>query len=192
MGNPGSNHVRYRLARSADAPAIAALHADSWRRSYRGMLPDAFLDHEVFANRAALWEQRFNDPDEQLVTLTIVAELTREIVGFVHSIAEEDPKWGTLLDNLHVRHDTKRLGIGTRLMAETAAWLEERAYTSGLYLWVLENNVPAGRFYDSLGGRVAGSGVSHEGGASAPSLRYWWPRLGQLSCNLPQRQQPLA
>ena len=192
MGNPGSNHVRYRLARSADAAAIAALHAESWRRSYRGMLPDAFLDDEVFADRAALWEQRFNDPDKQLVTRTIVAELDGEMVAFVHSIADEDPEWGTLLDNLHVRHGTKRLGVGTRLMAETAAWLEERASTAGLYLWVLENNAPAVRFYDALEGRVVGSGVSHEGGASTPSLRYSWPRLGSLSCKLPQGRQPLA
>ena len=155
------------------------------------MLPDAFLDHEVFADRAALWEERFNEVDQQLVTVTIVAELNGEIVGFGHSIADEDPEWGTLLDNLHVRHDTMRLGIGTRLMAETAAWLEERACTSGLYLWVLENNAPAVRFYDSLEGRVAGRGVSNEGGASTPSLRYSWPRLGSLSCKLPQERQPL-
>jgi GNAT superfamily N-acetyltransferase len=156
------------------------------------MLPDAFLDHEVFADRAALWEQRFNDPDEQLVPVTMVAELNGEIVGFVHSIAEEDPEWGTLLDNLHVRHDAMRLGIGTRLMAETAAWLEERSSTSGLYLWVLEKNAPARRFYDALEGRVAGSGFSREGGASTAALRYSWPRLGQLSCKLAQPRQPLT
>ena len=184
--------VRYRLARGSDVKAIAALHADSWRRFYRGMLPDAFLDHEVFADRAALWQKRFDHPDEQLVTLTIVAELNEDMVGFSHSIADEDTEWGTLLDNLHVRDYTQRLGVGTRLMAETAAWLEEHDYTSGLYLWVLEDNIPARRFYDSLDGRLSGSGVSHEGGGSVPSLRYWWPELGQLSCNLPQQRQPLT
>ena len=82
--------------------------------------------------------------------------------------------------------------VAPRLVAETAAWLEERGYTSGLYLWVLQANVAARRFYDSLGGRLAGSGVSHEGGGAAPSLRYWWPRLGELSCHLPERRQALS
>ncbi len=182
----------YRLARSSDVAAIAALHADSWRRSYRGMLPDAFLDGDVFADRAAVWRERFNNTDEQPVTLTIVAELNGELAGFSHSIADEDPKWGTLLDNLHVRHGTKRRGIGTRLVAETAAWLEERSPTSGFYLWVLENNAPAIRFYDSLGGELAGKGVSPEGGGSAPSLRYWWQELSRLSRHLPQERQPLV
>jgi GNAT superfamily N-acetyltransferase len=188
---PEVGEIQYRLARSSDVQAIAALHADSWRRAYRGMLPDAYLDHEVFADRAAVWEARLNDADEQLVTLTVVAELNGEIVGFAHSVANEDPEWGTLLDNLHVRHDLKRSGIGRRLVAETAAWLEAHASTSGLHLWVLEDNVPARRFYESLGGRAAGSGVSREGGGSAPSVRYWWPHLGRLSCHLPQQRQPL-
>ena len=77
-------------------------------------------------------------------------------------------------------------------MAETAAWLEERSPTSTLYLWVLEKNAPAIRFYDSLGGEVAGRGVSPEGGGSAPSLRYWWPELGRLSRLLPEERQPLV
>ena len=185
-------HIGYRLARTADVAAIAALHADSWRSAYRGMLPDAFLDHDVFADRAAVWRERFDDADTQPVTLTIVAELDGDMVGFSHSIADEDGEWGTLLDNLHVREATKRLGIATRLMAETAAWLEERSPTSGLYLWVLEANEPARKFYDALEGRVAGSGVSHEGGGSAPSLRYWWPRLDLLSRHLPQPRPALA
>lgn len=185
------DEIRYRLARGSDVQAIAALHADSWRRSYRGMLSDEYLDNDLFADRAAVWQQRFHDAAGQLVTLTIMAELKGQILGFAHSVVDEDPEWGTLLDNLHVRHDTKRFGVGTRLMAETAAWLEKRDDTAGLYLWVLEGNVPARQFYDALGGRVVGRGVSHQGGANAPSLRYWWPQLGSLSSLLPQGwQQP--
>ena len=33
--------IQYRLARGSDAPAVAALHADSWRRHYRGAYSDA-------------------------------------------------------------------------------------------------------------------------------------------------------
>jgi ribosomal protein S18 acetylase RimI-like enzyme len=186
------DEIQFRLARSSDVQAIAALHADSWRHAYRGMLPDAYLDHEVFADRAAVWQERLSDADEQPVTVTILAERNGELLGFAHSFIDEDPEWGTLLDNLHVRHGTKRSGIGRRLMAETAAWLEERGHTSGLYLWVLKENVPARRFYDALGGRVAGSGVSHLAGGSAPKLRYWWPQLAELSSHLPQPRRPLA
>ena len=33
------------------------------------------------------------------------------VVGFVHMILDEDPRWGALLDNLHVTHRLKRHGI---------------------------------------------------------------------------------
>ncbi len=172
---------RYRPARASDESAIASLHADSWRRAYRGLLPDAYLDHDVFADRAALWRQRFGQPDQKLVTVTVVAEGDDGIVGFAYSVADDDPEWGTLLDNLHVRFDAQRLGIATRLVTETARWLQEHATSSGLYLWALEGNMRARRFYDVLGGRVTGHGVFSEGGAPMPCLRYSWSRLDDLA-----------
>lgn len=115
------------------------------------------------------------------MTLTLVSEKASELLGFAHSVVDEDAEWGTLLDNLHVRHDARRLGIATQLMGETAARLQVRTTTSpGLYLWVLENNAPARRFYDALGGHIVGSGISTEGGGSEPALRYSWPHLDAL------------
>jgi len=178
--------IHYRLARPSDAAAIADLHADSWRRAYRGFLSDSFLDHEVGADRAAVWRQRFHEPDAGLVTMTVVGEAHGEVHGFAHSVAADDPQWGTLLDNLHVRHDVRRLGIGTRLMAETASWLEDHGDDEGLYLWVVERNQTARHLYDAVGGRPVGSGVwDAPGGASVASLRYWWPRPSDLARRLP-------
>jgi ribosomal protein S18 acetylase RimI-like enzyme len=173
--------ILYRLATSNDAAAIARLHAESWRSAYRGLYPDAYLDNDVFADREAVWKDRFSGTTDQAALLTIVPEGDGELVGFAHSIIDEDPEWGTLLDNLHVHPDRKRSGIGSRLMAESARRLQANGSTLGLYLWVLEGNAPARHFYDALGGRVTGRGTSSDGGSSAPSLRYSWPDLSTLS-----------
>ena len=45
MSESASAELKYRAAGPDDAPAIATLHADSWRRHYRGAFADAFLDH---------------------------------------------------------------------------------------------------------------------------------------------------
>jgi GNAT superfamily N-acetyltransferase len=176
--------ITYRLATPADAPAIAKLHAESWRVAYRGMFPDDFLDNEVFEERARVWRERFADPRRESTTLTILAERAGDLAGFAHSIIDEDPTSGTLLDNLHVRRDAHRSGIGTRLMAETASWLMERG-RSQLYLWVLEDNRGARAFYAALGGAECGRGTSPEGGSSAPSLRICWTDLSQLEAFQP-------
>jgi hypothetical protein len=49
----------YREATALDADAIAVLHAESWRRAYRGHLSDAYLDGPIFKDRTSVWRGRF-------------------------------------------------------------------------------------------------------------------------------------
>ena len=51
----GGGGVKIRSVTIGDADDIAALHADSWRRNYRGAYPDSFLDNEVFDDRRDAW-----------------------------------------------------------------------------------------------------------------------------------------
>src|SRR5712691_860050 len=138
--------MKYRTATARDVDAIALLHADSWRRNYRGAYLDSFLDGDVFADRLAVWTDRLTQPCSK--QYTIVADLDDSVVGFAHTILDEDPKWGALLENLHVRHGLKRRGAGTRLISETSRLLLSRRPASGLYLWVLEQNTSAQSFYN--------------------------------------------
>ncbi|HYQ62649.1 GNAT family N-acetyltransferase [Actinophytocola sp.] len=146
---------RFRSARAEDAPAVAGLHADSWQRHYRGAYADTFLDDEAPAYLARMWTERLAAPAD---TRTILAEHDGELVGLAHTFLDNDPRWGALVDNLHVRHTVKRQGIGTRLLALTAAAVLRWSPTSGLYLWVLEQNATAQAFYAARGGERAGRG----------------------------------
>lgn len=175
--------IAYRLASADDAPAIARLHAESWRVAYRGMFPDDFLDNEADEERAQAWRGRFADPDREAKSLTVLAESDGELLGFAHSIYDDDPAHGTLIDNLHVRRTEHRGGIGTRLMAETAARLAQSG-RSKLYLWVLEDNEGARRFYEALGGEECGRGTSadsHPELPAVPSLKICWTDVAVLA-----------
>jgi ribosomal protein S18 acetylase RimI-like enzyme len=149
VSEPGE--IRFRSARPDDGPAIAWLHADSWRRHYRGAYSDAYLDGNIIDERTAAWTARMEDPDP--MARTVVAENGASLVGFVHVQLEDDPVWGALVDNLHVRADTKRSGIGRRLMSQAARAVIADTPASGLYLWVLEQNVAARAFYTAEGGQ---------------------------------------
>ena len=48
----------YRAATYEDRVTIAALHADSWRVTYRGVYRDEFLDRDVLQDRIGVWEGR--------------------------------------------------------------------------------------------------------------------------------------
>ncbi|MEW6266575.1 MAG: GNAT family N-acetyltransferase [Thermodesulfobacteriota bacterium] len=172
--------MELRPAGWADAEGIARLHAESWRDSYRGILTDEYLDHWVFEDRLALWRKRFEDPktDPRLVLLI---EDQGGLLGFVCVLLDADPRWGALLDNLHIRPDFRGQGLGRKLMAEAAAWVVERRPGSGLYLWVFEDNFRARRFYERLGG-AAGErrAADASDGRKVMAVRYSWTNLDSL------------
>jgi hypothetical protein len=98
---PQVQSVRFRVAGAADATAIAALHADSWRRHYRGVYSDSFLDGDVEQDRRTVWSKRLAVTTSETVH-TVVAEDDDGLVGFTHVVFDADPEWGALLDNLRV------------------------------------------------------------------------------------------
>jgi GNAT superfamily N-acetyltransferase len=171
--------LRFLPALPSDAERIAALHADSWRRHYRGAYSDAFLDGDVADDRLALWTGRLGQADPG--TYTITAELDGALVGFAHTILDQDDTWGALLDNLHVSHGNKRRGIGSRLIGLTATAVIDRSATGRLHLWVLEQNIDAQAFYEARGGTCierapvpAPGGVAGRLNGSPAALRYVW------------------
>jgi ribosomal protein S18 acetylase RimI-like enzyme len=172
--------TRFRPATPSDAAPIGRLHADSWRRHYRGAYSDAYLDGEVYEDRTAVWTERLSEVNAD--HYTIVAEMDDLIVGFAHTRLDEDPNWGALLDNLHVSYELKRHGVGRVLLAETAVVLSTRRPTSGLYLWVLKQNTAAQGFYRAQGGACVEETFAgpFPGGGTAPSLRYAWANPSKL------------
>ena len=178
--------MRLRPAAAGDADAVAALHVDSWRRTYRGSLRDEYLDGDIVPERAAVWRQRLTAPlgtsptSPTSSTLLAVGD-DDELLGFAHTVADEDDEWGSLLDNLHVVHDRRREGIGAALLAGTAGWVQSTARRSVLHLWVLDANTGARRFYESLSAEDVGADVwEPPGGGRAPRRRYAWTDLTPL------------
>ncbi|MEY9969522.1 hypothetical protein ABIA33_007611 [Streptacidiphilus sp. MAP12-16] len=73
MTSPG-----FRAAHPDDAEKAALLHADSWRRHYRGAYADSFLDSDVVADRRSAWSSRLAAPAN---SMTAIAEDNTGLVG---------------------------------------------------------------------------------------------------------------
>jgi GNAT superfamily N-acetyltransferase len=167
--------IACRPADVHDVERIAALHADSWRRNYRGAYLDSYLDGDVLTDRLAVWRRRITRPEAGF--RTIVAHDDGMFAGFAHVNLDDDATWGALLENLHVMHERKGQGIGTRLMAASARTVLDATPGAGLYLWVLDVNVAAQAFYAARGGTEAGREMRgpFPGGGTALGRRVVWP-----------------
>jgi ribosomal protein S18 acetylase RimI-like enzyme len=133
------------------------------------------LDNEVDEDRLRVWTGRLENPGPD--ARTVVAEQVG-IVGFVHVVLDADPRWGSLIDNLHVAHGSKRQGVGASLMALAARFVIDERPGTPVYLFVLGQNRAGQAFYDARGGTCA------ETLSRAPqpgtSLRYVWPEPARL------------
>ncbi|MFG1809044.1 GNAT family N-acetyltransferase [Streptomyces sp. NPDC049040] len=173
-----------RNAGPDDAEAVARLHADSWRRHYRGAYSDAYLDGDVLSDRKAVWSARLASPAG---TRTLVAEDGADVLGFVHVVFDDDGTWGSLVDNLHVTAARQRTGVGSVLLCRAAEAAVAEAASPALHLWVLEQNAQARAFYTALGAaHVETALVEAPGGdpgrldGTPAKLRMAWPDAARL------------
>jgi ribosomal protein S18 acetylase RimI-like enzyme len=146
------------------------------------------LDHEVFAERSGVWAKRFDVANpKQLIT---VAEIDGEMVGFGCAYLDDHPKYGALLDNLHVMSNAQGLGIGSKLMADVARKCAVHDPNSGIYLWVLQQNSKAIDFYAALGGQWIETVMGNDiGDREVLKCRYSWPSVAALYKQLISKQQ---
>lgn len=153
---------RFRTAGPEDADRVAWLHADSWRRNYRGFYTDAYLDGPVLDDRITAWRAKLAAPapaptsttaPTPTETWTLLAEDDdAQLLAFVHVEFDLDGQWGSLVDNLHVAHGRQRSGLGRTLLRRAADAVLEQAAAKSMYLWVLEQNTRAQEFYRACGG----------------------------------------
>ncbi|MGA1975935.1 MAG: GNAT family N-acetyltransferase [Conexivisphaerales archaeon] len=168
-----------RRATVADANAIAHIQVDTWRTSYRGMIPDGHLDSLSYESCADRWTQRMQSADGRSGFL-VAQEEYGVIIGFASYGPERsaDPVYRGELYAIYVLEAHQKRGVGSFLVREVAGNLMEGGFDSML-LWVLADN-PSRRFYEKLGGRNLRSQPIEIGGAKLQEVAYGWEDLTAL------------
>lgn len=147
--------LRIRPATPADAPAIAAVHVNTWRAAYGHALPAEALAGLSVERREAQWQQWLTPAQPQKV---FVAVERGEIVGFSSAGASRDADaglWTAEVYALYVLPQAWGSGAGPALWSETCAALCRAGFRT-LSLWVMENNPRARRFYEREGAAADG------------------------------------
>ncbi|KAF3998463.1 GNAT family N-acetyltransferase [Glaciimonas immobilis] len=137
----------------ADAAVIAAVRIDSWRTTYRGILPVAYLDGMKVDQSTAIWTRILQAASD--AACVFVAEINGEIVGFAAGMTLAEPKLGfdSELTAIYLIPSVQRAGIGRRLVAHVATTLAS-AGAGNMLAWVLAQNEIARQFYTKLGAEL--------------------------------------
>jgi GNAT superfamily N-acetyltransferase len=159
-----------RPAVPADAPAIAAIHVETWRVAYASIFEPGFLHRISLEERRTMWAGHLAAVPPR--HHTHVAEAgTHGVVGFCACGPTRDPDVPGLAEvyALYVEPSHWGGGTGTALMEAACLALVEDGYREAV-LWVLEANGRARAFYERLGWVADGADKPHQEGTTA--LRY--------------------
>ena len=157
-----------------DAAGIGHVHVETWQASYRGDIPDAYLDAMSAEERGREWRHAIeSDPGPRHGRFVTHAD--DEVSGFcmcgpaAHHGAAQDV--GEVYA-IYVHPDHWDSGAGRVLMVAALDFLRSAAFTSAV-LWVLPTNDRAKRFYERGGWTLDGITKTEDvAGLEIPHTRY--------------------
>lgn len=169
-----------RAATTTDVPGIARVHVESWRTTYRGIVPDGVLDDLKAESREAMWRQVVGNERQH----SFVALDGDRIVGFANGGVERenDPVFTAELYAIYLLQTHQRRGLGRTLLEAVVGGLEARGHTAML-VWVLKDN-PSVAFYESITGQFVREKDIEIGGKNLKEIAYGWTDIGALRRNL--------
>jgi GNAT superfamily N-acetyltransferase len=166
-----TRRILVRPAGWEDIEGMTRVSVDTWRLTYKDILPQAYLDR---MRRSSHENQRSRMMHAQGVHHFVAIEpLAGEAVGFVSCgpTRSGGAAPGEIYE-LYVQNGFQGRGVGRRLFRAAADRLARDGHES-MIVWVLADNPNRG-FYPRLGGWRHARKTIHVGGAPVDELAYVW------------------
>lgn len=145
---------------------ISSVYEQSWKYAYRGIIPQDFLD----GIPSGQWCGAFDHPDRH----TLVMLDGNRIIGtscYCKSRWDNFKDWGEII-SIYFLPEYMGKGYGSRLIEKVTEELEAMGFET-IFLWVLEENHRARRFYEKCGFKNSGEYLEDNiGGKPLRELQY--------------------
>ena len=162
----------------SDAEELARVHVTSWRETYRGLLPDAFLARMSEPGFTRRFHRQLDRPGD---SVTLAAGDRYGMVAYAQGGASRRNLSGEAeIVTLYVLRQAQGEGLGKRLMTEIARVMAAKG-ASSLMISVLRDNIRARGFYEHLGGTPeAARQEPGPGGQLLYEVAYRWRDIVEL------------
>lgn len=162
--------ILIRKAEIEDAKGIAKVHIDSWRTTYKGIVPEFFLENLSYEQRELTWKKGIKEN-----SVYIAENENGQVIGFSTGGKERTGKYEAYTGELYAIYILKEYqgkGIGRLLVRTVVEDLKVKNLNSML-IWAIEEN-PACRFYEILGGKKIDTEEIEIAGKKLSEVAYGW------------------
>lgn len=163
---------------SDDRSAISRIYEESWKFAYHGIIPQSFLDSIPAGN----WAAHLDDP---AMNSLVISENGRLIgtSSYRKSRFAEFCDFGEIV-SIYLMPDHIGKGYGKALMQATIGELSKLGYND-IFLWILEDNERARKFYEKAGFTCSGRYLEDNiGGKALRDVQYVRKSLPPVSSGL--------
>ncbi len=172
-----------RTATVDDAEAIARVNVETWRSSYRGIFPDAFLAERSFTKQLEGTRNYLKNLSPKTTAFITEVSLVG-VVGFCTGGAarEKIQDFDGELFSLYVLKEYQRHGLGRLLLKATATFCEICKFRK-ILAWTLAAS-PFTAFYRSIGAVECGKQMREFGPLTRELVAFGWPSISELLARL--------
>jgi len=169
--------MNIRKANSQDAQDIGKVHVDSWRTTYKGILPDDFLNNLSYEQRTELWKKNISDATNYVL---VAENKQNEIIGFATGGTRKTNSVpnATDLTSIYLLEEYQGMGIGKQLLKEIFAYFKLKGYEK-VFVEVLAENKTR-NFYEYYGAQYVNKIEIKIGGKIVEELIYVWNDIDKV------------
>lgn len=170
-----------RKATMSDAKGIAKVHVDSWKTTYRNIIPNEFLEKLSYEQREKLWNHNLSKEGDYVV----VAENDGgEIIGFADCGKRERNQVDHSgdLTSIYLLEEYQGKGVGKQLMKQLFLQFQKWGYNR-VFVEVLEDNKTR-YFYEYYGAELLKTDKITFSGTELKLLTYEWRNVNQVLAKL--------
>lgn len=169
--------MKVRAATIEDAMGIAKVHVDTWRSTYKNIIPQSFLDNLSYESRSNLWKSTIPDGN-----VFVAENEAGEIIGFSSGGKERSGEFADFkgeLSSIYILEEYQGRRIGKQLVSPVIQLIKNLGMNSML-VCVLEDN-PSKSFYEKLGGSLVKSVEIEFADKKLVERMYGWSDLKHFS-----------
>jgi ribosomal protein S18 acetylase RimI-like enzyme len=181
--------LEIRDATLSDAPAMGKLMVDTWLDAHRFQMPEHLWEARRRDWTAEVSERGWRRTIEAIADgssphdAVLVACDAGRIVGIASCTVFRE-RAAVSVSALYVLKAYQRNGAGRQLLGAVVSRFTALGLAT-MEIAVLKANLPARRFYESMGGALAGERAFDEGGEMLPEVVYRWSLSGKSRISEP-------